>query len=128
MYRLRQFLRGEGRQPGGITAATGTDLGDERQIVAVRMKRLADQLVGDMRPVKIAGINVIHPSSHRSAEHIQRGIFVLWRTKHARPGKLHRAIAKPFNRPRPKCVRPAFINAAHVDLPHKNDPDLQRVP
>ena len=119
MHRLRQLLRGKRRQPGGILAASGSDLGHNRKVVPVRMKRLADKLVGHMRSVKIAGINVIHTRRHRFTQHRQRRIFIFWRTKNARPGKLHRAIAKSFNRTRSERERSAFIYAAHADLPHK---------
>lgn len=128
MHRLSQLLRGKGRQPGPFVVAAGADLGDERQIVPVRMKRLADQLVSNMRTIKIAGINVVHPGCHRFAQHVQRGLLILRWTKNARPGELHRTVAQSFHRARAERVSPAFINAAHVDLPHKNDPDLQQVP
>src|SRR5690606_930604 len=88
MPRLRQLLSGKRRQPGGILAASGSDLGHNRKVVPVRMKRLADTLVGHMRSVKIAGINVIHTRRHRFTQHRQRRIFVFCRTKNARPAKL----------------------------------------
>ena len=118
MHRLRQLLGGKRRQPGGVLAASGSDLGHNRKVVPVGMKRLANKLVGHMGAVKIAGINVIYPRLYRFTQHRQRRIFVFWRTKNAKSGKLHRAIAKPFNRTRSERECSAFIYAAHADLPH----------
>ena len=54
-------LRGRGRrQPGSIVTAPGPDLGDDDEVVRIRMQRLADQFVGDVRAVVVAGIDVVH--------------------------------------------------------------------
>jgi hypothetical protein len=58
------------------------------------MERLADKLVGDVRTIEIAGVDVIDPARHRPAQHGERRVAIPGRSKHARSGKLHRAIAQ----------------------------------
>ena len=57
------------------------------------MQRLANDLVGDMRPVEIAGIDVIDARRHGFAQHGDRRITVLRRPEHAGSGQLHGAVA-----------------------------------
>src|SRR5580658_8573649 len=42
--------------PGTVGATAVTDLGHDRQVIGIRMQRLLDDLIGDMRTVVIAGI------------------------------------------------------------------------
>ncbi|MNW19114.1 hypothetical protein D3C71_2189610 [compost metagenome] len=65
------------------------------------MQCFPNQLIGHMRAVEITGINMIHPSRHRFAQHCQRSRFVFWRTKYTGTSKLHRAIAESVNRASP---------------------------
>ena len=58
------------------------------------MKRLANELVGDMRAVVVAGVDVIDPVRHRLAQHGERGVAILRRAEHAWAGELHGAIAQ----------------------------------
>jgi hypothetical protein len=58
------------------------------------MKRLANKLVGDVRAIEIASVNVIDPARHRLAQHGECRVAILWRSKNARSGELHRAIAQ----------------------------------
>src|SRR5215467_10438237 len=46
--------------PGTVGAAARTDFGHNHEIIWVRMQRLFDELIGDMRSVEIAGIDVVH--------------------------------------------------------------------
>ena len=57
------------------------------------MQRLADDLVGDVRAVEVAGVDVIDAARHRLAQHGERRVAILRRPEHAGPGELHRAIA-----------------------------------
>ena len=57
------------------------------------MQRLADELVGDVRAVEVAGVDVVDAAGHRLAQHGERRVAVLRRPEHARAGELHRAIA-----------------------------------
>ena len=57
------------------------------------MKRLADELVGDVRAVEVAGVDMVDAARHGLAQHGDRRVAVLGRPEHAGPGELHRAIA-----------------------------------
>ena len=57
------------------------------------MKCLANKLVGDMRTVEIAGVDVVHPARNRLAQDGDGRGAIFRRAKYARSGKLHRAIA-----------------------------------
>ena len=59
VHRLGQLGGREGRQPGAVLAAPGADLGDDDEVVGIGMQRLADDLVGDVRAVEIAGVDVV---------------------------------------------------------------------
>ena len=59
----------------------------------IRVERLADQLVGDVGAVEVAGVDVIDPTGHRLPQHGERRPAILGRPEDAGPGKLHRAIA-----------------------------------
>ena len=63
------------------------------------MQRLADELVGHMRTVVVAGVDVIDAARDRFAQHRDRGIVVLRRPEHARSGELHGAVAKALHNP-----------------------------
>jgi hypothetical protein len=58
------------------------------------MQRLADQLIGDVRPIEVAGIDVVDAARHRLAQHRERRVAVLGRTEHTGTGELHRAVAE----------------------------------
>ncbi len=58
--RLGQFFGREGWDPRSILATPGANLSDDDQVVRKGMQRLADKLVGYVRAVEIAGINMVH--------------------------------------------------------------------
>ncbi len=94
VHRGDEIGRGERRVPGGVVAAHRTHLGDDHQIGRVGAERLADDLVGDVRPVEVTGVDVVDPVRRRFAQHGERGLAILRRTEHARPGQLHRPVAE----------------------------------
>jgi hypothetical protein len=57
------------------------------------MKSTLDNLIGYVRAVVVAGVDVIHARGYRFAQNSNRGVNVPWRPKNFRPGKLHGAIA-----------------------------------
>ena len=77
----------EGREPGSILAASGADLGDDDEIVRIRMQRLTDQLVGDVRSVVIAGVDVVHPGGDGLAQHGQCRVMILGRPEYSWAGR-----------------------------------------
>ncbi len=49
------------------------------------MQRLADELVGDIRTVVVAGVDVVDAARDRLAQHRDRGLAVLGRPEHPGP-------------------------------------------
>ena len=98
MNRLRQLLPREGRVPGLVLAAQGADLGDDHEAFGVGVERLADQLVGEVRAVEVAGVDVVDAARDRLAQHRQGGVTVPGRSEHAGPSELHGAIAEAVHR------------------------------
>ena len=63
----------------------------------IGMQRLADDLVGDVRAVEVAGVDVVDAARDRLAQHGERGVAVLRRPEHAGPGELHGAVAEALH-------------------------------
>ena len=59
------------------------------------MQRLADDLVGDVRAVVVARVDVVDAARDRLAQHRDRGRAVPRRAEHTWAGELHRAVADP---------------------------------
>jgi len=57
------------------------------------MKRLANDLVGDVRTVVVGGVDVIDAAGHGLPQHGERSLAILGRSEDAGSGELHRAIA-----------------------------------
>jgi hypothetical protein len=72
VYGVDDLLARTCLRPRTVTAATRADFGDDDQIVRIRMERLFDDLIGYMRTVEIAGIDVVHARGHRLAENRDR--------------------------------------------------------
>ena len=60
------------------------------------MKRLANELVGDVRAIVIASVDMVDPLRHRLAKHGEGRMAIPRRAEHARSGKLHGAVADPL--------------------------------
>jgi hypothetical protein len=54
----REIGRRQRRDPGGIGAAHGPDLGHNHQLARIRMQCLVDQAVGDVRPVEVTRVSM----------------------------------------------------------------------
>ena len=57
------------------------------------MKRLANELIGDVRAIVIAGVDVVDPPRDRLAKHGEGRVAILGRAEHARSGELHGTVA-----------------------------------
>jgi hypothetical protein len=62
------------------------------------VQRLADELVGDVGPVVLRGVNVVHAQLHGAAQHIQRLAAITRRPPDTRAGQLHGAQADARDR------------------------------
>src|SRR5262249_31601997 len=71
-----------------------TDLGHDDKIVPIGVKRLTNDLVGDMRPIKVAGVDVIDATLNGLAQHGDGCLAIFGRPEDTGPSKLHRAIAE----------------------------------
>src|SRR2546429_7124525 len=59
------------------------------------MKRLLDNLIGYMRAVVVAGVDMVYAGGDHRSENSNRGVDVRWRSPNFRAGKLDRAVAHP---------------------------------
>ena len=93
--RAGQCFRRDGRVPRAVLAAPGADLGDDHEVVRIGMQRLADDLVGDMGTVEVAGVDMVDPHLDGLAQHGQGGVP---RPSAARTRRARRAASRrsPF--------------------------------
>jgi hypothetical protein len=75
-------------------SAPRPDLGDDDEVAGIRVERLPDQPVGDVRAVEIAGVDVVDAAGDGLAQHGEGGGGVPGRTEHAGAGQLHGAVAE----------------------------------
>ena len=59
MHRRRQLLRRHGRDPRPVFGTARPDFSHEHQLIWVGMERLPAKFVGDVRPVEVAGVDVV---------------------------------------------------------------------
>ena len=83
-------LRG---QPAAPVVAATADLGDELEVVRVGVQCLADQVVDDVGPVVLGGVDVVDAELDRAAQHGPGGVWIAGRAEHAGSGELHGAEA-----------------------------------
>src|SRR3984957_14783222 len=79
VYSIYNLLAGAGVKPGTVGAAASADFGHNHQVIGVRMQRLLNDLIGDMRTVEIAGIYVIHARCDCLAKNRDRTRNIAWR-------------------------------------------------
>src|SRR5215813_835787 len=95
---LSQVLGRDGRLPRLVRRAACPEFGDDRQPRWIRVQRLPDDLVGDVRAVEVGRVDMVHAGRDRLAEDGDGAIKVLGRAPYAGAGQLHRAVAYPMNR------------------------------
>ena len=120
--RLLQLRRRHGRIPRGIRAAATAHLGDDHEILRIGMQRFADQPIGDVRPIEVAGVNVVDPARHRLAQHGDRLVVILGRTKNARPRELHRPITHAAHGAVAKSIGAGAGDIGHIGTPRLYPP------
>ena len=77
------------------------------------MQRFADDLVGDVRTVEIAGVDVIDAGGDGLAQHGQCRVMIPGRAEHAGPGELHGAVAEPLHGAVAEGEGAGFVDAGH---------------
>src|SRR6266404_6483590 len=93
MYGIDQLLTRKGRKLGLVLTPTGAHLGDDHQVIRIGMKSLLNDLIGNMRTVIVAGIDMIDADRNRLSQNANRPVQITRWSPHLRTGKLHRAIA-----------------------------------
>jgi hypothetical protein len=78
-----KLLRRDGRLPRLVGRAPCPQLGDDHQVFRIRMERLLDYLVGDVRTVVVAGIDVVHACHDGLAKDGDGAVRVLGRSPYA---------------------------------------------
>jgi hypothetical protein len=81
-----QLLRPAGRYPLACLAAEHADLGRDHQVRRIWVQRLAKQVVGDMGPIEVAGVDVGDAQFDRAPQHLDGGLPVVGRPPHAWAG------------------------------------------
>ena len=72
VHGLAQLVGRQCLGPVAVRRPPGADLGDDHQVVGVGVQGLADDLVGDVRAVVVAGVDVVDAELDRPAEHRDR--------------------------------------------------------
>ena len=78
------------------------------------MQRLADDLVGDMRAVEVARVDVIDTVFDRSPQHCDRAGAVLRRPQDAFARELHGPVAQPLDAAPAEGERSRLADIDHV--------------
>ena len=117
VHRCFEFRRGKCRVPGRIGAAAGADFGDDDEVVRIGMQRFADQLVGDVRTIKIAGVDMVDAACHRRPQHRDRRVMVFRRSEHAGAGKLHGPVTEAVYLPGAELETAGSADVGHLGSP-----------
>src|SRR5258707_434174 len=112
------LAKADGSQPGGIGAGPRADLGDDHQVVRIGMQGLANQLVGDMRAVVIAGVDMVYPGCDRLAQYGAGRRWVLGWAEDAGPRQPHGPIAEPPHGTVAESKSAGLQDIGHADLPN----------
>src|SRR5690606_10641636 len=118
-----QFVARIGGQPFGLVVAPRADLGDDDEVVRVRMQGFANDAVGDVRAVEIAGVDVVDAARHRLAQHGYGFGTVPGRTVDAGSGQLHGAVAEATDPAVAESEGSGFFDVGHGCLLACRPPD-----
>ncbi len=88
-----QLLTRKSMDPGFVFTSASAYLGDNHQAIRIGMERLLYDLIGHMRTVKVAGVDVIHAGLNGLSQYSDCSLDVAGRSPDLRACKLHRAIA-----------------------------------
>jgi hypothetical protein len=119
--RTLELGRGHRRDPRCVPAAPGADLGDDDEMVGIRMERLADQMVGVVGPIIVAGVDMIDAARDRLAQYRDRAGVVLRRPEDALSRKLHRAVTHALHNAVAQLERSGFADVDHRPSPLGRD-------
>src|SRR4051794_19831134 len=86
--------------PRLVFTTPSAHLSDDHETIHVGMQRLLDDLIGHMRTVKVARIDMVHPGCHCLSQNSNRTVNNARWSPHLWAGKLHGAVPHAFNRHR----------------------------
>jgi hypothetical protein len=110
LARLPQVVRMPVDRPLTGPGALQPALGGDHEVVRVRVERLADQLLADVRPVGVGGVDEVDAQLDRAAQHRLRLVPVGRRTPDPVPGDPHGPKPEAVDRQVPADVdRPSFV-------------------
>jgi hypothetical protein len=81
------------------------------------MKRLADELIGDVRTVEITGVDVIDPARYSLAQHGERPRAIFWWAEHAGSCELHCAVAHAVHGVLSEREHTSIRDVGHIGSP-----------
>ena len=81
------------------------------------MQGFTDNLVGDVRTVVIAGVDVVHSARDGLPQYGQCRIIVFGRTEHTGPCELHCAVAEPPHSAVAECKCAGLVDTGHDQSP-----------
>src|SRR2546430_8857782 len=93
MNGIDQFLTRKSMRPGFVRFAPSADLGDDHQVIRVRMERLPDDLIGHVGTIKVAGIDMVHTGCDRLSQNSDCAVNISRWSPYLRTRKFHRAVA-----------------------------------
>src|SRR6266567_1784793 len=85
------------KNPGAVFATASAHLGDDVEVFRVRMQGFLDDLVGDVRAVEVAGVNVVDTGSDGFAQDGDGFRAVAGRAEDVGAGELHCAVTNTVN-------------------------------
>src|SRR4029079_12368352 len=95
LARLPQVLRPAVLRPlAAVARPHQSALRRDDEVVRIRMERLGDQLLADVRAVRVGGVYVFAAELHGAAQHGARIVDVGGRAGDPGPGQAHRAEAE----------------------------------
>src|SRR5262249_50879540 len=90
------FFTRKGVNPRFVFTTASAYLSHNDQTIRVWMKRLPDYLIGYMRTIKVARVDMVHSGRDRLAQNRNRRVNIAGRSPDLRPGELHRSVAHPI--------------------------------
>jgi hypothetical protein len=72
--------------PRLVVAAASTHLGYDHETIRIGMEGLLDDLIGDMRAVKVTGVDMVHANPNCLSQNGNRSVHVARRSPHLRTG------------------------------------------
>src|SRR5579871_1098730 len=95
---LAQLLWGQRSRPTTVRVSERSDFRYDVQVGGIGMQRLPNDLIGYVRPVKVARIDVRDAEGDSLAQHRYGSVSIARRPEHVRAGELHRAISHAGDR------------------------------